>query len=526
MGDCCTVKNFLDYLHSKSFDDYQEIIKLLTLYDTKVLSTSLTLQKLQNFQGKEDGINLSDSYLSPHNSNTTLQCINFVNKCTEIISQSEMDLFPIDLSDGAGSFACFPEITTQTMEALFLSTWHFYPQAQLSQQTVDCLSAWANLKGFSLLSHERNNFSLFCGGVTRACAEIFKLVNVNNIILIPTPSYGNLIPLAAKFAQVELLPLTTQTQWKLTPNILRETIQALNTRNPTSKVEMLLFLNPANPTGVVYSQEEINGLADVLVEENCLILEDIIHHDLEIKQGVNAGSFQASPASVLTITVFGPSKAYCAAGWRLGISYTKNDDYAEQIQKNLWLSEFAINKLYEKVATVCYQQSITNQEYLQKNKTEYQLRHALLKLFILGEENCHLVAEGKLLVSYVKKLFPEKASAFLMPAQGVHLLTDAEAGFFQLLGFSGWKNKFFGDLQLKTSLDIYQLLGAMGILTLPDLALGHYDEEHLSVRISISNSLAAALNIRTNPTIEQNIVAHYMLGCAIERIKTLEVQLI
>lgn len=511
----------IDELRLHQFKNYLDVINFLNKHDA-IIPLPILISKLKYFQ-HTIGTDLNKLYKQFPNPKTSIQCIDFINQSIEIFKRSEVNLFPIDLSDGAGAFQCFPPIYEEAVKTLPFLQQPYYPSPKLSLETIASLSTWGNLKNFSCSPHQAMNFSLFGGGVTRACAEVFKLLNPRDVILIPTPTYGNLIPLAAAFSQVELCPLSYQNQYKLTPSLLQKTIKNYNNR--AKKIGLIVFINPVNPTGVVYSQEEINALADSLRHEDCIILEDIIHHDLELKQTALPGTFQASSKAEQTITVFGPSKAYCAAGWRLGISYTKNLTYAAKIQKNLLLSEFAINELYERVAVACYQQSEENNLYLQHNKLEYQLRHALLKLFIVGEENCHLVEDGELLVIYIKKMFPQKATMFLAPATSLKLLTEPHASFFQLLGFAGWKNKSIGTYRLKSSIDVYQILSVYGVLTLPDLAQGYFDKEHLSLRISVSNSVTSMVKVQTNSDMAKNIIAHYMIGCAIERIKMISQQL-
>lgn len=514
---------FFHELKNRVFADYHQVIALFDGHDLH--STDLTsdtiLDRLDVIERLTDSTDINNVYQDFSAPEIIAKNIEFITLWARAIVNTPLTQFPIELSEGAGSFQCLKEINLKAVRMLAQTPYHAYPMPELGDDTISCLVRWGRNNGFIIPSNNENNWCLFAGGATRACSEIFRLVSAKGIVLFPTPTYGNLIPMAAQYAQIALLPLTAKMHWRLTPAILSSAIKSINTKHSSQglRVEMLVFVNPANPTGVVYSQSEVDALANVIAQENCLVLEDIIHHDLELNDEVKQGSFQASPARDQTITVFGPSKSYCAAGWRLGISYTNNTFLAKKLKTNLKLNEFSINKAYETVAMACYSDTLENKLYLQQNKIEYQLRHALLKLFILGENNADQIKDGKLLVKYIKQVFPDKASLFLSPAKGILLLAEPEASFFQLLGFADWKNKSFGDFKIKTSLDIYKLLSVLGVFTLPDLVLGHVDNESLSVRISISNSLTPSLLINEDREMAQNIVAHYMLGCAIARIK-------
>src|ERR1700747_2386252 len=87
----------------------------------------------------------------------------------------------------------------------------------------------------------------------------------------------------------------------------------------TPRTKMIILNSPNNPTGAVYTREEISGIAEVAAGEEILILSDEIYEKLAYD-----GHEHVSIASLgnefydLTITVNGFSKAYSMTGWRLG----------------------------------------------------------------------------------------------------------------------------------------------------------------------------------------------------------------
>ena len=98
--------------------------------------------------------------------------------------------------------------------------------------------------------------------------------------------------------------------FKITPEQLEKAI--------TPKTKLLVICSPSNPTGSVYTQEELNALAEVILKhEDIYVLSD------EIYEHINYVGFKASIAKApgmreRTIICNGVSKAYAMTGWRLG----------------------------------------------------------------------------------------------------------------------------------------------------------------------------------------------------------------
>jgi aspartate aminotransferase len=99
--------------------------------------------------------------------------------------------------------------------------------------------------------------------------------------------------------------------FKLTPSQLRSAI--------TPRTTMLLLCSPSNPTGSMYSPEELGALADVVLEHKLLVVSDEIYERL-IYGGHRFASFATVRPGLAerTITVNGVSKSYAMTGWRIG----------------------------------------------------------------------------------------------------------------------------------------------------------------------------------------------------------------
>lgn len=87
----------------------------------------------------------------------------------------------------------------------------------------------------------------------------------------------------------------------------------------TPKTKMLIFNSPCNPTGAVYTEEEIRAIAEVCVEHNIIVLADEIYEKLIYGGETHFSIAACSPEmKELTIVINGVSKSYAMTGWRLG----------------------------------------------------------------------------------------------------------------------------------------------------------------------------------------------------------------
>ncbi|MFL1013007.1 pyridoxal phosphate-dependent aminotransferase [Flavisericum labens] len=137
------------------------------------------------------------------------------------------------------------------------------------------------------------------------------MLNKGDEVILPCPywvSYSDIVKLNDG-TPVEV-KTTIDTDFKMTPEQLEAAI--------TPNTKMMWFSSPCNPSGSVYSKEELRGLADVLVKHpNIYVVSD------EIYEHINYGEGHASIAEFddmydRTITVNGVSKAFAMTGWRIG----------------------------------------------------------------------------------------------------------------------------------------------------------------------------------------------------------------
>ncbi|MDE6207320.1 MAG: pyridoxal phosphate-dependent aminotransferase [Muribaculaceae bacterium] len=144
------------------------------------------------------------------------------------------------------------------------------------------------------------------------CNVIMATVNPGDEVIIPTPawvSYVEMVKLAE--GTPVLVPTGLVDDFKITPAQLEAAITA-NTR-------AIILCSPSNPTGSVYSRDELAGLVDVLARHpEVLIIADEIYEHILYTGGefVSIASFEAIAAR--TVIINGVSKAYAMTGWRIG----------------------------------------------------------------------------------------------------------------------------------------------------------------------------------------------------------------
>lgn len=162
------------------------------------------------------------------------------------------------------------------------------------------------------LSFKPSQVIVSCGGKHSCYNVILATCGVGDEVIIPAPywlSYPEMVKLAG--AKPVILQTTDKTEFKVTPEQLRKAI--------TPNTRLFILNTPSNPTGSVYSPEEIKALGDVCVEKNVLIMSDEIYEHLLYDGAKHKSVASFSPDHLAhTIIVHGFAKAWSMTGWRLG----------------------------------------------------------------------------------------------------------------------------------------------------------------------------------------------------------------
>lgn len=169
----------------------------------------------------------------------------------------------------------------------------------------------AKLKNENGLEYGINEILVSNGAKQSVCNTVMALCNDGDEVIIPAP-YWVSYPQMAKLAGAEPVIVNAgfEQNFKMTPEQLEAAI--------TPKTRMLILCSPSNPTGSVYSQEELDALAKVILShEELYVLADEIYEHINYV-GKHASIAKAEGMRERTIIVNGVSKAYAMTGWRIG----------------------------------------------------------------------------------------------------------------------------------------------------------------------------------------------------------------
>lgn len=169
----------------------------------------------------------------------------------------------------------------------------------------------AKLKNENGLEYNVNEILVSNGAKQSVCNTVMALCNDGDEVIIPAP-YWVSYPQMAKLAGAEPVIVNAgfEQNFKMTPEQLEAAI--------TPKTRMLILCSPSNPTGSVYSQEELDALAKVILShEELYVLADEIYEHINYV-GKHASIAKAEGMRERTIIVNGVSKAYAMTGWRIG----------------------------------------------------------------------------------------------------------------------------------------------------------------------------------------------------------------
>ena len=149
------------------------------------------------------------------------------------------------------------------------------------------------------------------GAKQELCDVILSVVNKGEEVLIPVPAWVSYMEMVKIAEGVPVLIYAGPEQkFKVTPQQLEAAI--------TPKTKAVLICSPSNPTGSVYSKEELQGLVDVLARypDIIVIADEIYEHITYVGPTTSLASFPEIKDRVVVIN--GVSKAYAMTGWRIG----------------------------------------------------------------------------------------------------------------------------------------------------------------------------------------------------------------
>jgi aspartate aminotransferase len=212
---------------------------------------------------------------------------------------------------------------------------------------------------------------------------LMSICDPRDEVLLPSPywvSYTSQVEMVDAFPI--LLPTDMTTDFKISAEQLEEAINSLS--NPKA----LILNSPNNPTGSVYSKEELNEIAKVCLKHEILIISDEIYEKL-IYDGLKHVSIAETSPQIkeITVVINGVSKAYAMTGWRLGYCAgpTEIIKRASRIQSH---TTSCVNSMTQKAAVIALNECDGSVTHMRE---EFQKRRNFLveKLNQINNVNCY-----------------------------------------------------------------------------------------------------------------------------------------
>jgi aspartate aminotransferase len=212
---------------------------------------------------------------------------------------------------GEPDFATPAHITLAAVKALADGFTKYTPSSgipELRQAAAD------KFKRDNGLAYKPSQIIISCGGKHSCCNVVLATCNPGDEVIIPAPywlSYPEMVRLAEAIPVI--IDTTDATEFKITPAQLRAAI--------TPRTRLFILNSPSNPTGSIYTREELKALGDICVEKGVLIMSDEIYEKLvyDGAEHVSVASFSQQHYEH-TIVVHGLAKAYSMTGWRIGLT--------------------------------------------------------------------------------------------------------------------------------------------------------------------------------------------------------------
>jgi len=169
----------------------------------------------------------------------------------------------------------------------------------------------AKLRRDSGLGYKRENI-VVCNGGKQALFNCLQIISgPGDEVIIPAPywlSYLEMVKLAG--ATPVIINTTPRSRFKLSPQRLEAAI--------TPRTRAIMLNSPSNPTGMVYSKQELEELARVIVKHDLLVISDEIYEKLVYTGSHTSIASLGGAIFERTVVCNGFSKAYAMTGWRIG----------------------------------------------------------------------------------------------------------------------------------------------------------------------------------------------------------------
>ncbi|WP_313539462.1 pyridoxal phosphate-dependent aminotransferase [Enterococcus sp.] len=217
------------------------------------------------------------------------------------------------------------------------------------------------------LDYDHQSEVLVTIGATEAIsASLLATLEPGDKVLLPAPIYPGYEPIITLAHATPIYLDTTDNDFVLAPDVLEAALEEHG-----DQVKAVILNYPSNPTGVVYTREEVKALADVLKKYPVFVISDEIYSELTYDEP------HVSIAEYLrdqTIVINGLSKSHAMTGWRIGFIFAPANLTAEIIKVHQYLVT-AASTISQKAAVRALVEGINDAEVM---KADYRARRDFL----------------------------------------------------------------------------------------------------------------------------------------------------
>jgi aspartate aminotransferase len=214
----------------------------------------------------------------------------------------------IALAAGEPDFDTPAHIVAAAKQALDAGFTRYTPASGMPELRA----AWAEQVGQKRrVTYQPNQLMVTAGGKQAIFNVVYALVDPGDEVIIPAPywvSYPEQV--RAVGAIPIILEADAEQDFKMSPHALREAI--------TERTRLVILNSPSNPTGSVYTRDELSALAEVLVEKQVPVLSDEVYDELVYGKEFTSIASLGEEIYKLTIVSGAVSKTYAMTGWRIG----------------------------------------------------------------------------------------------------------------------------------------------------------------------------------------------------------------
>ena len=215
----------------------------------------------------------------------------------------------VTLSVGEPDFGTPKHICDAAIEAIRSGFTRYTPESGIPELKKAVCDKFRRDNG---LDYKPSQVMINCGAKHSLFLAVFALTAPGDEVIVPSPywvSYPEMVKVAG--GTPVIIDATMDSGFKITADQLKKTI--------TPKTKLLILNTPSNPTGMVYTENELRELGEVISETGIHVISDEVYEKLvyDGERHVSIGSFSDDLYS-RTVTVNGVSKSYCMTGWRIG----------------------------------------------------------------------------------------------------------------------------------------------------------------------------------------------------------------